>query len=68
MALWHVTQKVILLVGLSLKGITQGGGGQGGACKVHGWDKLMLPVVGYLVWEGGLYGVIAGVGVERWMR
>ena len=41
--IWHATQKLILLVGLSLKGITQGGGGQGGAHKVRGWGKSMLP-------------------------
>ena len=29
MGMWHTTQKPILLIGLSLKGITQHGGGQG---------------------------------------
>ena len=42
--MWHITQKLILLVGLFLKGITWDGEGQGGAHKVRGWGKLMLPV------------------------
>ena len=44
MDMWHVTQKLILLPGLFLKEITRSGGGQGGAHKVRGWGKLMLPV------------------------
>ena len=36
-ALWHVTQKVILLLGLSLKGIIQHGGGQGGPRPQSSW-------------------------------
>ena len=47
MALWHVTEKLILLVRLFLKGIILGGGGH----KVRGWVKLMLPVGSYLAWE-----------------
>ena len=34
---YHVTQKVILFVGLFPKEITLDGGGQGGAHKVRGW-------------------------------
>ena len=49
----HVTQNLILFVRLSLKGITRGGGGQGGDHKVRGWAKSMLVAPGsYLVWEG----------------
>ena len=40
---------------------------RGGAHRVIGWGKLMLPVGSYLVWErglhGDLYGVIVGVCV-----
>ena len=72
MDMWHVTQKMILLVDLFLKGITQRRGGQGDNHKVRGWGKSMLPVRSYLVWEGGLdrdsRGVIAGIGVEGWQR
>ena len=50
-----------LLVGLSLKGITPGGGGQKDAHKVHRWGKSMLPVGSYLVREGCLHGDLRGV-------
>ena len=63
MGMWHVTQ-VILLLGLFLKGVTQSGGGQGGTYKVRGRGKSMLPVESYLVWEGGLHGMIAGLVSE----
>ena len=56
MGMWHVTQKMILLLWLFLKGITRSGGGQ-----VRGWGKSMLPAGGYLVWEGGLHGDLHGV-------
>ena len=53
--------------------IILGGGGQGGAHKVRGWGKSMLPVESYLVWEGGLHGDLHGVitgagvgGLARW--
>ena len=49
---------------MGMKGITRCGGGQGGALKVHGWDKLMLPVGIYLVREGDSH----GVAVEEWAR
>ena len=72
MAIWHITQKLILLVGLSLKGITCGEEGQGDAHKVHGRGKLVLPVGSYLIREGGLHGdlhgVIAGPGVRGLAR
>ena len=72
MGMWHVTQKLILLFGLFLKGITRDGGGQGGAHKVRGWGKSMLPVGSYLVWEGGLHedlhGVVARAGVRELAR
>ena len=68
------SQKQILLFGLFLKWIIQGGGGQGGAHKVRGWGKSMLPAESYLVWKGGLHGdlhgVIGGAGVRelaRWL-
>ena len=32
--------------------VMYGGGGEGCTHKVHGWDKLMLPVGSYLVREG----------------
>ena len=50
----------ILLVGLFLKGIIRGGGGQGGAHKIHRWAKFMFNVRSYLVWEGGLHGACPG--------
>ena len=66
MGMWPGFQKLILLVGLSLKRITRDGEGQGGTHKVDGWGKSMLPVESYLVQEedlhGDLHGVIAGVG------
>ena len=48
--MWHVTQKLILLVRLSLKGIIRRGGDQEGAHKVRGWGKSVFPVRSYLVW------------------
>ena len=33
-----------------------GGGGKGGAHKVRGWGKSMLPAWSYLVWEEGWHG------------
>ena len=39
MDMWHVTKKLILLLGLFLKEITRSGGGEGGAHKVRGWGK-----------------------------
>ena len=72
MGMWHVTQKVILLVVLFLIEITQGGGGQGGTHKLCVWGKSILPAGSYLVWEGGLHGdlyaVITGAGIGRWAR
>ena len=61
MSMWHITQKLFPLVGLSLKGIIRDGGGQGGAHKVRGWVKLTLPVGSYLVWKGGLHGDLCGM-------
>ena len=72
MGMWHITQKLIMLLGLFLKGIAWGGGGQGGAHKVHGWGKSMLSAASYLVWKGGLHGdlqgVIAGAGFRGLAR
>ena len=69
MGMWHVTQKVILLLGLFLKGITQGGTSWGGW---GGWGKLMLLAGSYLVWEGGVDGdwhrVITGAGVSYFLK
>ena len=53
---------------LFLKEIIQSGGGQGGAHKVCGWGKLMLPTGSYLVWEGGLHGVIGRAGIRGLAR
>ena len=61
MGMWHVTKKLILLLGLFLKGIAWDGGGQGDVHKHDGWGKLMLPIRSYLVWEGGLHGDLYGV-------
>ena len=36
------------------------GRGHGGAHKICGWDKSMLPVGNYLVWEGGCMETHAG--------
>ena len=59
MGMWHVTQKLILLVGLSLSETTQGGG-QGLAYKVHGCGKSMLSSGSHLVWEGACMGTCMG--------
>ena len=49
MGMWHVTQKLIMLFWLFLKGITLGGGGQESAHKICGWGKSILPVGSYLI-------------------
>ena len=63
MGIWHVIQKLILLLGLFLTGITHGGGSQGGNHKVRCWGRSMLPVESYLLWDGDLHVVIAEAGV-----
>ena len=72
MGMWHVIQKLILLLGLFLKEITRSEGSQGDAHKVRGWGKSMLPAGSYLVWEwgfhGDLHGLIARAGVGELER
>ena len=68
---WHATRKPVLFVGLSLKGISHGGG-QGDALRIHGCGKLMPLAGSYLVWEGSLneylQGMAAGNGIIGWVR
>ena len=61
MGIWHATQKPILLIWLSLKGITQSGGGEGDTHRTHGCIKSMPPAGSYLVREIGLHGNSPGV-------
>ena len=45
MSMWHINQKLILLLRLFVKMITYGGEGEGGIHRVRGWGKSMLPVL-----------------------
>ena len=48
MDIWQPNWKPILLIRLSLKGVTQHIGGKGDAYRTHGCDKSML--LAYLIW------------------